>query len=260
MKILQIDDSEQICEMFADMFIADHNSIESTNNGKIGLKLVIKNDYDLILLDIRMPKYSGIDFLRDLKKQKPSELKKIVVTSLLDFDQNQVNELMEFGIHSVEKKPTSFQQIENIHKSVFQNEEGKNPKSTSMLIIDDRHEETSILSKLFSDNGFQTKVANDPWKGFRKIQEEKFDVILLELDRQEHNGLKIIEMLAADEILEFQNIFILPARFGHNNKVKELSKKKGINTILDGPLDANSILEIIIKDTNSKKQVNLRTI
>ena len=107
-KVLQIDDSPQICEMFADMFVGEENAIESVNDGKTGLEKIIKNDYDLILLDIRMPGYSGIDFLHDLKKQKPSELKKIVVTSLLQFDERQTKELMELGIHSIEKKPTSF--------------------------------------------------------------------------------------------------------------------------------------------------------
>ena len=111
MKVLQIDDSPQICEMYADMFTADGNTIKSVNDGKEGLEIVIKNDYDLILLDIRMQSYSGMDFLQDLKEQRPSELKKIVVTSMLQFNETQVKELMNFGIHSVEKKPSNFQQL-----------------------------------------------------------------------------------------------------------------------------------------------------
>jgi len=64
-KVLQIDDSPQICEMYAAMFTADSSTIKSVNDGKIGLELVLKNDFDLILLDIRMPEYGGRDFLQD---------------------------------------------------------------------------------------------------------------------------------------------------------------------------------------------------
>ena len=119
MKVLQIDDSPQICDMYADMFSASNDSIESVNDGKTGLELVISNDYDLILLDIRMPKYSGIDFLKDLKQQRPSELKKVVVTSVLQFNNNQIKELMKFGIHSIEEKPRDIQRLERIQKDMW---------------------------------------------------------------------------------------------------------------------------------------------
>ncbi len=90
MKILHIDDCPEICKMYADMFTEDYHSIRSVNSGKEGIELVIKNDYDLILLDICMPKYSGIKFLRELKNKRPSELKKVVVVSVLDFNEKLV--------------------------------------------------------------------------------------------------------------------------------------------------------------------------
>jgi CheY-like chemotaxis protein len=119
MKILHIDDSPVICELYSDMFTADNHAFESVTDGRDGLKLVLKNDYDLILLDMCMAKYSGRDFLRDLKKQRPTELKKVVVTSVLQFSENQVQELMKFGIHSVDEKPKDLQQLERIQKDMW---------------------------------------------------------------------------------------------------------------------------------------------
>jgi DNA-binding response OmpR family regulator len=119
MKILHIDDCPEICKMYADMFAEDYHSIRSINSGKEGLELVIKNDYDLILLDICMPKYSGIKFLRELKNKRPSELKKVVVVSVLDFNESQVKEFLKFGIHSVEEKPSDLQSLVDIPKNMF---------------------------------------------------------------------------------------------------------------------------------------------
>ena len=119
MKVLQIDDSPEICDLYSDMFEADNHKIQSVNDAKKGLELVKKNTYDLILLDMCMPNYSGMDFLRDLKKQRPSELKKVVVTSVLQFSENQIKELMKFGIHSVEEKPRDIQQLERIQKDMW---------------------------------------------------------------------------------------------------------------------------------------------
>jgi len=118
MNILHIDDSPEICRLYADMFTLDNHTIEGIHDGKEGLAMVIKNDYDLILLDICMPKYSGMDFLRDLEKQRSSELKKVVVTSVLQFNETQTLELLKFGIHSVEEKPSDIQQLETLQKNM----------------------------------------------------------------------------------------------------------------------------------------------
>ena len=119
MKVLHIDDSPEISGLYSDMFTVDNHTVESIHDGQEGLDLVLKNDYDLILLDMCMPKYSGMDFLRDLKKQRPSELRKVVVTSVLQFNETQIKELKKFGIHSVEEKPTDIQQLETLQKNMW---------------------------------------------------------------------------------------------------------------------------------------------
>jgi CheY-like chemotaxis protein len=119
MKVLHIDDSKEICDLYKDMFTIDNHIITSVNDGNEGLKLVVKNDYDLILLDMIMPEYSGMNFLHDLKIQRPSELKKVVVVSVLAFNEEQMEELMEFGIHSVEEKPPNLQSLVNMQKNML---------------------------------------------------------------------------------------------------------------------------------------------
>ncbi len=119
MKVLHIDDSPQICDLYKDMFTADDHSVRSVNSGKKGLELVMDNNYDLILLDMYMPDYTGIKFLRELKNKKPSELKKVVVVSVMKFTEIEVKEFLKFGIHSVEEKPSDLQSLVDIPKNMF---------------------------------------------------------------------------------------------------------------------------------------------
>ncbi|MGD8431294.1 MAG: response regulator, partial [Nitrosopumilaceae archaeon] len=118
-KVLHIDDSPEICDLYADMFEADNHTVQSVNDAKQGLNLVIENEYDLILLDMCMPRYSGMDFLRDLKQKRPSELKKVLVTSVLQFNENQTKVLMKYGVHAIEEKPKDLQQLERIQKDMW---------------------------------------------------------------------------------------------------------------------------------------------
>jgi len=119
MNILHVDDSPEICQLYADMLAVGDNSVESINDGKEGLELALKNDYDLILLDICMPKYSGMEFIHDLKAKRPSEIKKVIIVSVLELRESHRRELLKLGIHSVEEKPSTIQKLETIKKDLL---------------------------------------------------------------------------------------------------------------------------------------------
>jgi DNA-binding response OmpR family regulator len=119
MNILHVDDSPEICQLYADMLSIGHHKVKSVNDGRQGLDLALKNDYDLILLDVCMPKYSGMEFIHDLKAKKPSEMKKVIVVSVLELSESHKEELLKLGIHSVEEKPSTIQKLETIKKDLL---------------------------------------------------------------------------------------------------------------------------------------------
>ena len=119
MEILQIDDSTVICDLYLDILDSRGHSVSSVNGGRKGLELVLKNEYDLILLDLCMPEYSGMNFLVDLKNQRPSELKKVIVISRLELNDRQLVDLTEFGIHSIQTKPSDLVNLESPQKLVL---------------------------------------------------------------------------------------------------------------------------------------------
>ncbi|MDX1440996.1 MAG: response regulator [Nitrosopumilaceae archaeon] len=118
MNILHVDDSPEICQLYADMLSVGNHSVTSINDGREGLELAIKNSYDLILLDVCMPKYSGMEFIHDLKAKRPSELKKVIIVSVLELRESHKKELLKLGIHSVEEKPSTIQKLETIKKDL----------------------------------------------------------------------------------------------------------------------------------------------
>ena len=111
MKILHIEDVPEISEIFSDILKTKKHDFESAIDGKKGLDLVLKNQYDLIMLDMCMPNYSGIDFLLDLKDKKSSEIRKVVVVSSLELDEYQTRFLKELGVSSIRQKPISVQSL-----------------------------------------------------------------------------------------------------------------------------------------------------
>ena len=119
LNILHVDDSTEICQLYADMLSIGNHKVKSVNDGREGLELALKNNYDLILLDICMPKYSGMEFIYDLKAKRPSEIKKVIIVSVLELNETHKEKLLKLGIHSVEEKPSTVQKLETIRKDLL---------------------------------------------------------------------------------------------------------------------------------------------
>ena len=70
-KILVIDDSEDFCTMLSkQLSLADH-SLATAGNGEEGLTRCAEESFDLVLLDVWMPKVDGITALKALREEWP---------------------------------------------------------------------------------------------------------------------------------------------------------------------------------------------
>jgi DNA-binding response OmpR family regulator len=111
MRILHVDDNPEISKVFADILDTKNYEFDSVSDGRAGLELAVYKDYELILLDMCMPKYTGTDFLLDLKHRRPSQLSKVVIVSGLEMSPSQERELLKLGIRTILKKPISVQSL-----------------------------------------------------------------------------------------------------------------------------------------------------
>jgi len=114
-----------------------------------------------------------------------------------------------------------------------------------ILVVDDDKQTTSMLSKFFNYEGHPTVVTNDPMEGLQLIQHEKFDVILLDIYMPEFNGLNIIKILATNEVLKDQNIFIFSGVDYYENQIKDMLTRDGINGFLKKPIELDKLLTTI---------------
>jgi len=79
-KILIIDDEESIRDGCTQVLSRKGYYVESTGDARQGLEMALTNIYDIILLDIRMPKMDGLEILREIKVDKNISAKVIIIT------------------------------------------------------------------------------------------------------------------------------------------------------------------------------------
>ena len=84
-KILVVEDDQFIRELYIDILQEEGYNVEHASDGEEGFQKIYAGGYDLILLDIMLPKMDGIRILEKLKNETPavSPNKSILVLSNL---------------------------------------------------------------------------------------------------------------------------------------------------------------------------------
>src|SRR3989339_27443 len=70
MRILIVEDEPKMQMGLKDNLEFEGYEVDSSDNGEDGLKKILENKYDLILLDVMLPKLSGFDVCRKVREQK----------------------------------------------------------------------------------------------------------------------------------------------------------------------------------------------
>ncbi|MBD2858651.1 response regulator transcription factor [Spongiibacter sp. KMU-158] len=72
MKLLIVEDNRDIAENIADYFEARGHTLDFATDGKLGLQLALENDFDVIVLDLMLPKLDGISLCKQLREKQLS--------------------------------------------------------------------------------------------------------------------------------------------------------------------------------------------
>ncbi len=71
MRILVVEDDKKVAHFIAQGFEQEHHAVDIAFDGKRGEELAAGIDYDVVILDLMLPKLAGLEVLEILKKQKP---------------------------------------------------------------------------------------------------------------------------------------------------------------------------------------------
>jgi len=115
-RILICDDEEGIRESLK-LILKDDYELAFCTNGQECLDCIIGDkDYDLLLLDIKMPKVNGLEILKQVKAKKP-DLKIIVVTGYKSVETAQ--EALKAGASDYVVKPFESKELKRAIQKII---------------------------------------------------------------------------------------------------------------------------------------------
>ncbi len=79
MTVLIVDDDKELCAMMVEYLSAHAYSVDCTHDGASGLARAYERPYDIIILDVMLPRLHGFDVLRSLRRR--SDVPVILLTA-----------------------------------------------------------------------------------------------------------------------------------------------------------------------------------
>ncbi len=115
--VLLIEDDPLLTKMYKAKFTTEGFNVLVAQDGEEGLKMALENNPDIILLDIMMPKLSGLDLLSKLREDpKGKDVPVIILTNLTQ--QKEAQRALDLGAKEfmVKANLTPGQVVEKIKK------------------------------------------------------------------------------------------------------------------------------------------------
>jgi two-component system OmpR family response regulator len=105
MKIHIVDDNDDMANMLKQYFIKKGHECSTSNDGRNALAILQTQKFNVILLDIAMPEFSGMDIVEDLNKNNKMQGLNIVALTASSLSEVQDEQLKKKGVKAILRKP-----------------------------------------------------------------------------------------------------------------------------------------------------------
>ena len=117
MKILLIEDDDRISEMIAQYLRLKGHDCKVIDDGRTGLSQILTGTFDVTLLDLAMPEFSGYDIIESLEVMGELKKHKLIVLTAFAITSAKMTELEERGVYLCLKKPVQLSELVNVIQS-----------------------------------------------------------------------------------------------------------------------------------------------
>ncbi|MFA5363496.1 MAG: response regulator [Candidatus Omnitrophota bacterium] len=178
-RVLVVDDDRHLGETLNDILEARGHKARFVDSGRAALKILEKRPYDVILLDIKMQPFDGLDTLKRIKQIRPDTIVIMMTAYVLE---DVVRACLQEGAAGVLYKPV------NIEKVVALVETVKN--GILILVIDDDPVIRDGLEDGLQQRGYYVATAKDGDEAVHAAM-LRYDVVIVDIKQPVINSLEI---------------------------------------------------------------------
>ncbi len=248
-KIIIVEDDPMISEIYQKKFSESGFDVLVANSGEQALDLIKKNEVELILLDLIMPKMDGFEVIKNVRSGKYNQEAKIIVFSNLSQKEDQdkaiklgangfiiksdytpstlVNEVKRIFNQCREEDKNKQKAVEKIIRKKKEKKDSKPKIAKRVLLIEDEDVFVEMFTKKLTEDGYIVESAKNGAWGLKEALNKYFDIFVVDMVMPAMNGDEIVAALKQNDKTKNVPIIVLSASVEDDIKAKV--EKMGVN-------------------------------
>ncbi|MBU0700382.1 response regulator [bacterium] len=235
-KILIVDDERDLAEILGAILKLEGHQIVSVSDGYQAIEEIKNTNYDLIMMDIRLPEMNGVETFIKIKKINPT-VKVVMMTGFAVEDL--IEEALDQGAYACIHKPFDLKKVIELIQKVI------NENKKVILIVNGDNKTREEISTALTEKGYHICTAKDSDEALAKLQDKYYHCVLLNLQSAGINGISILEEAKK---LYPDIVVIVMTDYGLLEMLKD-EKRLLVYAYLKKPIDIDELIKLL-KDAN----------
>lgn len=241
--MLIVDDNYDLCKNLADILEDRGIVVRMEHDGDKAVAAVELEDFDLVLMDIRMPLMNGVDAYRKIKEAKPST--PVIMMTAFTTDEL-VRDALREGAHAVLYKPLD-------PEVLLATVESSRAAGRMILVVDDDVDICDNLRDVLCSQGYRVSCVHTAEEAILAAQLNNPDIYLTDLKLPTMNGLETY--LAVKDIRPNAIAIIITAYADELPDLVDKALQYGAYACLRKPIDMAVLMDVIDKALRSRGKV-----
>lgn len=257
-RLLLVDDEVEFLEVTSKALTRRGFTIGLAHDGETALRILSRQSYDVVVMDVKMPGIDGVDAFRQIHQLYPN-LPVILLTGHGTIQQ--AFETSRDGIFEYLTKPCDIEAIaDTARRAHEQHPMGQEASPVEdedrpirLLLVDDEPELLESLATALARRGMTVTTAESGEAALRLIGAQGFDVALLDAKMPGMDGITLLRLIKkAQPLVE---VLVLTGHPSMGMAVEGL--REGAVDFLMKP-QSPDVLATKIRDANRMRQVRVR--
>jgi DNA-binding NtrC family response regulator len=250
--ILVVDDTVEDRETLRDILAYKKYRAFVAKDGYEAIDIVRRSEFDVILLDIRMPGMDGMEVLEVVKEIKP-DVGVVMMTGYSS--EGLAGKSLKRGAYTCLYKP--FLDMEKLLKVIEEVQEQRKGVDSSwqrvkVLLVDEEEGHREKISNILAEEGYRIFPATNGSEALNRAEENFFNVALVDLKLSDMSGLELATKLK--EKNRKTCVIVMSGLSGLDLETLEKPTKDAIFDYLIEPIDPAQLKRIIKEGLREQKR------
>ncbi len=183
-------------------------NLEIAENGRVAIRLFEKKEYEIILMDIRMPVMDGLEAtekIREIERANQQRRPSYIVAFTAYAVEGDKERFLEAGMDDYVAKPFQPEELIRIITKYAINRQFRKQKALCILLAEDNKINQKVAFKTLETFGHTVDLAETGSQTVELYKKGSYDIVLMDVEMPEMDGIeatRMIRKIERDALLE----------------------------------------------------------